>query len=225
MKIGFMGAGNMARSMGIGWAELGHAVFFGSRDPARGARLAAFAGHGARGGGNAEAAAFGDIVVFTVRERVPSDVLDSVAPLAGKVLLDINNRALPADSMPGAAIGESLAERIAADVPAARVVKGYNTMAQEVFEHPPEILRQQGVSMFLCGDDDEARALVAGLAREHGLIPVDCGGLGAARMVEGLGDFIRYMMRGRDYGLFATVNFRTIPAPARERLGGRGYQP
>jgi len=33
------------------------------------------------------------------------------------------------------------------------------------------------------------------------------------------------MMRSRDYGLFATVNFRTIPAPARERLGGRGYQP
>ena len=225
MKIGFIGAGNMARSMGIGWAEVGHEVFFGSRDPAKGAGLAAFAGHGARGGSNAEAASFGEIVVFTVRERVPSDVLDSVVPLAGKVLLDINNRTLAGDFLPDVQASESLAERIAADVPEARVVKGYNTMAQEVFEHPPAILRQQGVSVFLCGDDDGARTLVASLAREHGLIPVDCGGLRAARMVEGLGDFIRYMMRGQDYGLFATLNFRTIPAPASERLGGRGYQP
>ena len=224
MRIGFIGAGNMARSMGIAWAELGHEVFFGSRDAAKGARLAAFAGQGTRGGGNAEAAAFGDLVVFTVRERVPSQVLDSVAPLAGKVLLDINNRTLPGDFAAHTLLGESLAERTAADVPAARVVKGYNTMAQEVFEHPPEALRQQGVSVFLCGDG-EGKELVAGLAREHGLIPVDCGGLAAARMIEALGDFIRYMMRSMDYGLFATLNFKTIPAPPRERLGGRGFQP
>ena len=225
MKIGFIGAGNMARSMGTVWAELGHEVFFGSRDPAKGARLAAFAGHGTRGGSNQDAAAFGEMVVFTVRAQVPSDMLDDVASLAGKVLLDINNRVLPGDFAMDALTGDSLAEKTAADVPDARVVKGYNTMAQEVFEHPPEILRQQGVSVYLCGGDDGAKEIVAGLAREHGLIPIDCGGLRASRMVEALGDFIRYMMRGMDYGLFATINFRTIPAPARERLGGRGYAP
>lgn len=224
MKIGFIGAGNMARSMGIVWAELGHEVFFGSRDPAKGVRLAAFAGHGSQGGSNDEAVAFGDVVFFTVREQVPSHMLESVTPLAGKVLVDINNRVLPADFETDALIGESLAEKTAADVPEARVVKAYNTMAQEVFEHPPEILRQQGVSVFLCSDDEEAKGIVAGLAHEHGLIAVDCGGLRAARMVEALGDFIRYMMRGADYGLFATINFRTIPAPAEERLGGRGLR-
>lgn len=33
MKIGTIGTGNMARSLGILWAEKGHQVFFGSRDP------------------------------------------------------------------------------------------------------------------------------------------------------------------------------------------------
>lgn len=225
MKIGIIGAGNMARSMGIVWAELGHDVFFGSREAARGATLAAFAGHGTKGGSNDEAAEFGEIVVYTVREQVPSDMLSSIDPLAGKVLIDINNRALPADFAVDALMGESLAEKTAADVPQARVVKAFNTMAQEVFEIAPEPLRQHEISVYLCSDDAPAKQTVADLCSELGFVPIDCGPLRAARMVEALGDFIRFMMRGMDLGLFATINVKTIPPPETERLGGRGFQP
>ena len=225
MKIGIIGAGNMARSMGIVWAELGHLVFFGSRDPAKGAALAGFAGHNTQGGGNDEAAEFGEIVVYTVRERVPSDMLTSTEPLAGKVVIDINNRALPADFAVDALMGESLAEKTAADVPRARVVKAFNTMAQEVFELAPDPLRQHEVSVYLCADDASAKQTVADLCTELGFVAIDCGPLRAARMVEALGDFIRFMMRGMDLGLFATLNVKTIPEPENERLGGRGLQP
>ena len=225
MKIGIIGAGNMARSVGIVWAEHGHEVFFGSRDPDKGAALADFAGHNTRGGSNDEAAAFGDVVLYTVRGQVPSDMLASVEPLAGKVVIDCNNRVLPADFAVDALMGESLAELTAADVPDARIVKAYNTMAQEVFEHPPELIREHEVSVFLCADDAAAKQTVAGLSSELGFVPVDCGPLRAARMVEALGDFIRFMMRGMNLGLFATLNVKTIPEPAAERLGGRGFQP
>jgi len=225
MKIGIIGAGNMSRSLGIVWAEQGHDVFFGSRHAAKGAGLAAFAGNGTQGGTNDEAAAFGEVVLFTVREKVLSDVLTSVEPLAGKIVIDCNNRAVPADFAFDAMMGESLAEKTAADAPGARVVKAYNTMAQEVFEMSPEPLRKHGVSAYLCADDEAAKQTVAELSSDIGLVPVDCGPLRSARMLEVLGDFIRFMMAGMDLGRFATINVKTIPEPAQERLGGRGFQP
>jgi predicted dinucleotide-binding enzyme len=38
--------------------------------------------------------------------------------------------------------------------------------------------------VFVCGDDDEAKAIVAGLVRDLGAGPVDAGALAAARFVE-----------------------------------------
>ncbi|MEH1832835.1 MAG: NAD(P)-binding domain-containing protein [Nostoc sp.] len=40
MKISIIGSGNMGRSVGILWAEGGHEVFFGSRDPEKGQAIA-----------------------------------------------------------------------------------------------------------------------------------------------------------------------------------------
>jgi predicted dinucleotide-binding enzyme len=55
MKIGIIGSGNMGRSLGIAWTELGHDVFFGGRDPEQ-VRQAAALTHGkARSGTNDEA--------------------------------------------------------------------------------------------------------------------------------------------------------------------------
>ncbi len=45
MKIGIVGTGNMGRTLGIVWAELGHEVFFGSRDAQKGKQSAEFACH------------------------------------------------------------------------------------------------------------------------------------------------------------------------------------
>jgi predicted dinucleotide-binding enzyme len=211
----------MARALGIVWAERGHRVFFGSRDPAKARACAALGPGGIESGSNDQAAAFGDVVVHTVRAVMPSAVLASTAALAGKVLVCINNRTIPKDFAFETMIGPSLAEALAADVPGARVVKAFNTMAQEVFEHPSEALRGYDVSSFLCGDDADAKKLVAELSRDAGLNPIDCGSLRAARMLESMGDFIRYMMFGMKRGYFATISVRDIPAAAGRRLGGR----
>lgn len=60
MKISTIGTGNMAKSLGILWAEQGHEVFFGSRDATKSQSLAKFAAHRTQGGTNEEAA-FGDL--------------------------------------------------------------------------------------------------------------------------------------------------------------------
>jgi hypothetical protein len=225
MRIGTIGTGNMARSLGILWAEQGHEVFFGSRDSEKGKSVAEFAGHGAKGGTNDEAVAFADVIFYSVRD-MPSSVLSSTEVLSGKVLIDCNNREIPEGFAFEPILDESLAEKLAANVPNAHVVKAFNTMAQEVFELSPEPLKEYNVSCFICADNEQAKKTVMTLAEEIGFSPIDCGSLRSARMVEGLGDFIRFMISGMKLGSYATISVNKLSEAKKQRLGGRnaGYQ-
>lgn len=219
MKIGIIGSGNMGRSLGLLWAER-HQVFFGSRDPAKGEAVAATAGPNAQGGSTDQAAAFGEVLLWTARGILPSQLLSDPAVLTGKVIIDCNNWEIPADfAYPP--IVESLAEQLAQDAPQAFVVKAFNTMAQEVFELSPSPLQDHRVSVFVAGDAAPAKATVMNLAAELGFVPVDAGGLRNARLLEGLGDLIRYLIIGQKLGSYATLSLQVLPAAETERLGGR----
>ena len=219
MRVATFGTGNMARTLGGALAEAGHEVFFGSREAARGAAAAGDIGRGTRGGSNAEAAGFGAVILHTVRQP-PTAFLADVAPLAGKVLVDLNNRDFPRD-LTADPSPESLAEAVARAVPAARVVKAFNTQAQEAFDHPPADLRRHNVATFLAGDDPVAKATVAELARSLGLVPVDLGPLAFARVAESAADLIRAVMGG-GAGPGAVFSLPTLP-PAPPRFGGRRH--
>ncbi|BAC88896.1 NADPH-dependent F420 reductase [Gloeobacter violaceus] len=225
MEIGIIGTGNMGRSLGILWAERGHAVFFGSREPDKARQAAELAGRAARGGTNDEAARFGQVLLYAVRQP-PSEVFTSTDVLDGKVLIDCNNRETPEGFAFEPPSRPSLAEKVASDVPAARVVKAFNTFAQEVFELSPLPLKEYGVSVFVCGDDSDARQTVSTLAEDIGFVAVDCGTLRNAWMVEATGDFIRLLIADRGRGPYATISVRELPRADSERLGGRksGYK-
>jgi 8-hydroxy-5-deazaflavin:NADPH oxidoreductase len=220
MKIGIIGSGNMGRSLGLLWAEQGHEVFFGARTAEKGQAVAAFVERGTRGGTNDEAAAFGDVLLYTARGINPGEVLTSVELLSGKILIDCNNFEIP-EGFAYPPIVRSLAEKLALEVPQARVVKAFNTMAQEVFELAPSPLKDHQVSVFVCGDDLEARQTVMKLAEDIGFVAVDCGELRHARLVEGLGDFIRFIIIGQLQTPYATLSVNVLPAASEQRLGGR----
>lgn len=220
MKIGIIGSGNMGRSLGVLWAEQGHQVYFGSRDAEKGKAVAEFALLETQGGTNDEAAAFADVILWTARGIMPKELLSNAEVLNGKIIIDCNNQDIPSEfAYP--AIEESLAEKLAKEVPNARVVKAFNTMAQELFELAPEPLKNYHVSVFVAGDDEQARRAVMQLASEIGFVPVDCGVLRNARLVEGLGDFIRLIMIGQQQGSYATISVNVLPAAQEQRLGGR----
>ncbi len=225
MKIATIGTGNMARSLGILWAEKGHQVFFGSRDPDKGKSIAKNACNATQGGTNEEAAGFGDVIFYSIRDVMPSTVLSSTNVLSGKILIDCNNREIPEGFAFEPILDKSLAEKLAADVPNAHVVKAFNTFAQEVFELSPEPLKEYNVSCFICGDNEQAKKTVMSLAEEIGFAAIDCGPLRTARMVEGLGDFIRFMIGGMKLGPYATISVNQLPEAKTQRLGGRnpGY--
>src|SRR5262249_26588524 len=152
---------------------------------------------------------------------MPSRLLSSVAPLEGKVIIDLNNRGIPPGFEYDPIAGPSLAEQVAADVPGARVVKAFNTLAQEVFEHGADTIRAQGVAVFVSGDDEQARQTVSGLARDLGFSPVDCGRLRNARLLESLADLVRLLIIGQGRGPYLTLAVKELPAVTNPRLGGR----
>lgn len=220
MKIGIIGSGNMGRSLGILWAEQGHQVFFGARTVEKGKAVAEFAGNGTQGGTNDEAAAFGDVLLYTARGVHPEDVLASLEILRGKILIDPNNFEIPEDfNYPP--IVKSLAETLAEQAPGARVVKAFNTIPMEVFELAPEPLKNYNVSVFVAADDAEAKRTVMQLAQEIGFSPVDSGALRYARLIEGLADLERFLIIGQKLGAYAVPAINILPSAQTQRLGGR----
>jgi len=217
MRIGFWGTGNMARVLGGAWSVAGHQVVFGSRSAEKSRGVAEEIGFNATGGTNDEVAESCEVIVSSVR-AVPSSFLASTSTLAGKVIIDLNNRDFPREYKPEEFL-ISLAEATQNDIPSSRVVKALNNQAMEVFNSDAAALRAQGVQAFIAGNDDEAKQIVSELLKDIGLKPVDFGSLSNAWLLELQADLLRTDM-------FATGNFLATPgfieAPrAESRFGER----
>lgn len=174
MNIGIIGSGNMGRSLGIVWAELGHQVLFGGRDIEQARQAAALARGKAQYGSNDDAALFGEVVVYSPRGVAPSEVLKRVDALEEKIVIDLNNSEIPPD-FDYEPITQSHAEKLQQQIPKAHVVKAYNTFPQEIIELCPDKIRPFKVAAFVAADNEHARTKVLELSRELGLDAIDCG--------------------------------------------------
>jgi NADPH-dependent F420 reductase len=188
MKIAVIGAGNVGGTLGKRWARAGHEVTFGVRDPAE-AKVAALvreSGPKARATPVPEAARGADVVVLTVPWDSARDAIAAAGDLRGRVLIDATNPIpMTAEGLrQGLVIGHttSAGEQVARWAEGARVVKAFNTTGFQNMADPA--YGPRGLSMMLCGDDPEARKVVADLARQLGFEPVDVGPLRSARYLE-----------------------------------------
>jgi hypothetical protein len=190
MRIAIIGAGAMGSALARRLVAAGHAVVIGSRDAGR-ARAAAARLGAESSTGYAEAAEAGDVVVLTVPWRAVAAVVPAL-PLEGKILVDATNPYLD-DTVDGGDAswsareefppGESGASTIQALAPGARVVKAWNHVWARAAERGLGDVRP---AVFVCGDDPDARAVVARLAGDMGYDPHDAGGLEQARWLEAL---------------------------------------
>ena len=226
MNIGILGSGNMGRSMGMVWAEMGHALFFGDIGPDKARAVAQFVNRNARnaaqplaeGGTVEQAAERGQVLLHTARGVVLSRMLPSLVPVQDKVIIDCNNET---SRRPLRERTISHAERLAQDAPRAHIVKAFNTISQETFEHCSAGLEKFQVSCFVCGDSEPAVRTVLALAEEMGFAPVDCGPLHNACFLEVFGDFIRVMIKQSGGDPYHGFSFRPLPPCPQPRLGGR----
>jgi len=185
-----LGTGPVGRAVGGRLAELGHEVTIGTRDVAettgREEYAAWAADHPAVGLSTfARAAADAQLVVNASGGTVALGILESAGTenLAGKVLLDISN---PLDGSTGfppqlfVKDDDSLAETIQRAYPDTRVVKSLNTMNNALMVNPQRL--GEDTTVFVSGDDAEAKATVTELLRAigHGDV-IDLGGIETAR--------------------------------------------
>lgn len=204
MKVGFIGYGSMAEALGSRWAGQ-HELFVGGRDAAKAGVLANKFGHGTKSGSEAQAAAFGDVVVLATRHEAVFDAMRAAGgpgAFAGKVLLDINNpvpNVMQGDFLVKTYDGKSLAEAIAANAPAAKVVKAFNMCQAKVWQMDPPVFDGRRLVTLFCGDDVAAKQMVAALIRDIGCDPVDIGELRYARLLEPAAAIvIKLLFAGRD---------------------------
>jgi NADPH-dependent F420 reductase len=192
MNVTIIGAGNMGRGLGHVLLRGGHSVTIVDRDPEQAARLAEELREAARGGATVEAEApgaelRGEVVIPAVYYPSTLEAARGLGEeLEGKVVVDISNPVNQNFDGPATEPGTSAAEELAAAVPAgARVVKAFNTtFAGTLVEGQ---VAGQPLDVFIAGDDEGAREIVARLARDGGLRPVDVGPLERARHLEGMG--------------------------------------
>ncbi|MBE7554253.1 MAG: NADPH-dependent F420 reductase [Anaerolineales bacterium] len=185
MKIAMIGTGNVGRALGTGWAKKGHQVIFGSRNPhsEKVREVLAAAGANASAAGIAEAGAAAEVIVLATPWNIMEQIVESLGNVAGKIVVDATNPIGPGFQL---AVGmtSSGAEQIAGWAKGGRVVKAFNTTGWENMADP--IYHGQPITMFICGDDAEARAVVAGLAEDLGFEVTDTGPLSTARYLEPL---------------------------------------
>jgi NADPH-dependent F420 reductase len=208
--VAMIGTGNVGAALGRRFAENGHTVVYGSRNPAAAdvRELVAATGNGAVAVTQAEAAARADIVVLAIPWSAAEDVVRSLPSLAGKIVVDPTNpRVMASDGFADYPIDDSNAERIARLVPGAQVVKAFSTLGAETMLDPS--LARGPVTVPLVGDDRAAKERVAVLAREIGLEAVDVGPLRHARIIEGL-----HYLRANALG--GRINYHLPRDPARD---------
>jgi len=182
MDISIVGTGNMASGLARLLALAGNDVRLAGRTLEKARSAVAAIGSGVEASDIADAAR-ADIVVLAVPYSAAAEVVAEAGGLAGKIVVDITNP-MTADYS-GLAIGHttSAAEEIQKRAPQARIVKAFNTVFAEVLENGGKAAGRPA-TVFVAGDDADARGKVAGLARAAGLEALETGGLATARYLE-----------------------------------------
>jgi predicted dinucleotide-binding enzyme len=184
MKIGIIGSGNVGGTLGKAWSRLGHDVFFGFRNPdsAEAKALVGAAGGSAKAGPVADAVKASDVILLTTHWEAAEGALASAGDLAGKIVIDVTNPLLP--DLSGLSIGTtaSAGEKVAEWAKGARVVKAFNTVGFNVMADSR--FPEGKAALFYCGDDAEAKKVVAKLASELGFEALDAGPITQCRVIE-----------------------------------------
>ncbi|MCB8903972.1 MULTISPECIES: NADPH-dependent F420 reductase [unclassified Streptomyces] len=219
MKIAVLGTGEVGRRLATKLASLGHEVAIGSRTADNAEAVKWADEYGGGHGTFADVAGPAELVVNATGGLVSLAVLQSVGAdgLRGKVLLDVSNGLDFSEGFPPKVVtpdGVSVAEQLQHAFPEARIVKSLNTMTNTVMVEPGRVPGHHNV--FLSGDDEDAKAVVAGLLGSFGWAPdriLDLGDLTSARATEQL-----VQLWLRLYGMLGTGDFNfsvvTAPAPA-----------
>jgi len=182
VKIAIIGAGNVGSAIARAAVQTGHAVTLTAARADKARQVAGQVGATA-GASNADAVRDADVVVLAVPFAAVTSVAEEIRDAAaGKIVIDATNP-LKAD-FSGLATGErSAAEELQELLPAAAVVKAFNTV---LASNQAEPTTDEGMVLdgLYAGNDGKAKGAVADWLSAIGYRPIDAGDLTAARALE-----------------------------------------
>ena len=202
MRFGILGTGVVGKTIAARLDGLGHDVIVGTRNPEETLSRTDPDQYGnlpfgawqeehpeVRLGTFAEAAAHGDMVVNATAGAVSLEALEQAGEdnLNGKILIDVANPLDFSKGMPPTLLvsnTDSLGEQIQRRFPEAKVVKTLHTMNAYVMVDPAQLAATDH-TVFVSGDDAEAKARVSELLRSFGWSDIiDLGDITTARGTE-----------------------------------------
>ena len=192
MKVGIIGSGEVGQTLGSAFISEGNEVMLGSRTPTK-KEIADWKKENAKAqtGTFSDAAKFGELIVLAVAGLVAEDVVKSagIENLKGKIVVDATNplgHEAPVNGVLKSFVdlNDSLMERLQKIAPDAKFVKAFNTIGSSLMYKPN--LSGGKPSMFICGNDDQAKLVVSKILTDFGFEIEDMGKAEGARAIEPL---------------------------------------
>lgn len=188
-RFGVLGSGDVGQMLAKGLAAAGYEVRIGSRTPDK---LAAFSKKtGIRAATLPDLAAWAEALVLSVKGTAALEAIELAGPknFDGKLVIDTTDPITddpPQDGVVRLFTGpnESLLERLQSAHPKARFVKAFNSVGADLMVHPA--LNGGPPTMFYCGNDATAKAVVGKILEQFGWEGADMGSAVAARAIEPL---------------------------------------
>ncbi len=190
-NIGILGSGVVATTLATGLINKGYKIKLGTRHPEKLDEWKNKAGANGSVGSFADAAAFGEILILAVKGGVAVDLIKSIdaAVLKGKAVLDATNPIANEPPQNGVlklftVQNESLMQSLQKAAPGAHFVKAFNSIGSPLMVDPD--FGGQKPTMFICGDDDNAKLEATKICDVLGFETEDMGGSEAAGAIEAL---------------------------------------
>jgi predicted dinucleotide-binding enzyme len=190
-KVAVLGSGVVGEVLANGFLKHDYEVMRGSRDPAKLGEWKNKSGGKASTGTFEQAAAFGEIVVLSVKGGAAESILKSlpVGSITGKTIIDTTNPIADLPPTNGVlsfftSLNDSLMERLQKIAPSANFVKAFNSVGNALMINPQ--LPGGKPTMFICGNNDSAKDQVQVILTQFGWEVNDMGKAEAARAIEPL---------------------------------------
>lgn len=189
-KIGILGSGMVAVALADGFLKNSYEVKMGTRSPKKLVDWKAKAGAKGSVGSFKETAAYGELLVLAVKGHVAKDVLEMAGKenLEGKTIIDPTNPIGGGQPVNGVLqfftkANSSLMEELQKHVPKAHFVKAFNSIGSGHMVDPKFEMKP---SMFICGNNEDAKKQVSKILDQFGWEVEDMGAVEAARAIEPL---------------------------------------
>jgi len=190
-RIGIIGSGQVGIALANGLSKHGYDIMIGTNDPEKYADILSKTHHTMKVGSFEETAKFSDLLVLAVKGSGAEEAVQraGIANLKNKTVLDATNPIKEVPPTNGVlsfftTLDDSLMERLQRLAPDVNFVKCFSCVGN-VFMVDPQF-GDIKPSMFICGNNEEAKTRTRQLLDEIGWETEDMGKVEAARAIEPL---------------------------------------